>query len=178
MNTPFYSIKILLRFGRYEHPLLFASPPPSIRDNTSVLLSHQPVSYKKCVHWMTGPKLTPWILFLLFVTGNGYTDRNLVPRWLGVGGTCPSRERGYCLFVLAKRVSAIIRNARTKTLFRGIRTRDDYAGWTGGRAVPSALIHGGQEGQELPFILNSFHLSYLLKGHFPASWTVWFIKIF
>ena len=27
---------------------------------------------------------------------------------------------------------------------------------------------GGQEGQELPFKLNSFHLSYLLKGHFPA----------
>ena len=39
---------------------------------------------------------------------------------------------------------------------------------TGGAAAPSALIHGGQEGQELPFILNSFYLSYLLKGHFPA----------
>ena len=33
-------------------------------------------------------------------------------------------------------------------------------------AAPSALIHGGQEGQELLFILNSFHLSYRLKGHF------------
>ena len=27
---------------------------------------------------------------------------------------------------------------------------------------------GVQEGQELPFILNSFYLSYLLKEHFPA----------
>ena len=26
----------------------------------------------------------------------------------------------------------------------------------------------GQEGQEVPFKLNSFLLSYLLKGHFPA----------
>ena len=31
-------------------------------------------------------------------------------------------------------------------------------------AAPSALIHGGQEGQELSFILNSFHLSYLLEA--------------
>ena len=36
----------------------------------------------------------------------------------------------------------------------------------GGVVSPSALIHGGQEGQEFPFILKSFHLSYLLKGHF------------
>ena len=43
--------------------------------------------------------------------------------------------------------------------------RDAYAG-------------GGKEGQEVPFILNSFHLSYLLKGHFPAFQTVWFKKIF
>ena len=44
-------------------------------------------------------------------------------------------------------------------------SRDTY---TGGRrgSFPSALIHGGQEGQEFPFILKSFHLSYLLKGHF------------
>ena len=27
---------------------------------------------------------------------------------------------------------------------------------------------GGQEGQDLPFILNFFHLFYLPKGHFPA----------
>ena len=38
----------------------------------------------------------------------------------------------------------------------------------GGAAAPSALIHGGQEGQEFPFMLNSFHLSYLLKGHYPT----------
>ena len=38
----------------------------------------------------------------------------------------------------------------------------------GGAATPSALIHEGQEGRELFFILNSFHLSYLLKRHFPA----------
>ena len=41
-------------------------------------------------------------------------------------------------------------------------------------AAPSAPILGGQEGQELPFILNSFHLSYLLKGHFLALQTVCF----
>ena len=40
----------------------------------------------------------------------------------------------------------------------------------GGRrgSFPSALIHGVQEGQESPFILNSFQLSYLLKRHFLA----------
>ena len=27
---------------------------------------------------------------------------------------------------------------------------------------------GEQEGQEFPFVLNSSHLSYLLKEHFPA----------
>ena len=27
---------------------------------------------------------------------------------------------------------------------------------------------GGQEKQKLPFILSSFHLSCLVKGHFPA----------
>ena len=27
---------------------------------------------------------------------------------------------------------------------------------------------GGQVGQELPLKVNSFHLSYLLKGHFPS----------
>ena len=46
--------------------------------------------------------------------------------------------------------------------------REAYAGEAGGTGCLSALIHGGQEGQELPFILNSFHLSYLLKGHFLA----------
>ena len=56
--------------------------------------------------------------------------------------------------------------------------RDTYAGGAGGAAAPSALIHGRQEGQELPFILNSFHLSYLLKGHFPAFQTVCCKKIF
>ena len=49
-----------------------------------------------------------------------------------------------------------------------ILTWDAYAGKAGGAAAPSALIHGGQKGKELPFILNSFHLSYLLKGHFLA----------
>ena len=48
----------------------------------------------------------------------------------------------------------------------------------GGAATPSTFILVGQEGQELPFIWNSFHLSYLLKGHFPALQTVWFKKIF
>ena len=33
---------------------------------------------------------------------------------------------------------------------------------------------GEQEGQEVPFILSSFNLSYLVKGHFPALKTVWF----
>ena len=37
-----------------------------------------------------------------------------------------------------------------------------------GHLSSSALIHGGQEAQELPFILNSFHLSHLPKGHFLA----------
>ena len=37
-----------------------------------------------------------------------------------------------------------------------------------GAAVPSALFHVGQEGQELSFILSSFHLFYLVKGHFPG----------
>ena len=34
--------------------------------------------------------------------------------------------------------------------------------------LPSALFHGEQESQELSFILNSFRMSYLVKGHFPA----------
>ena len=42
--------------------------------------------------------------------------------------------------------------------------------------LPSSM--GRQEGQELPFILISFHLSYLLKGHLPALQTVCFKKIF
>ena len=37
-----------------------------------------------------------------------------------------------------------------------------------GAAAPSALFHGGQEGQELAFILSSFYLSCLVKGQFPA----------
>ena len=49
-----------------------------------------------------------------------------------------------------------------------ILTSDAYVGRAVRAAAPSALIHGGQEGQELPFILNSFHLFYLLKRHFPA----------
>ena len=36
----------------------------------------------------------------------------------------------------------------------------------------------GQEGQEFLFILNSFHLSYLLKGLSPAFQTVPFKKTF
>ena len=42
--------------------------------------------------------------------------------------------------------------------------------------LPSSM--GRQEGQELPFILNPFHFSYLLKGHFPAFQTVCFKKLF
>ena len=38
----------------------------------------------------------------------------------------------------------------------------------GGAAAPSALIHGWQEGQELPFILVSFHRSYLFEGAFSG----------
>ena len=38
------------------------------------------------------------------------------------------------------------------TFYWNVLIRDTYA--------------GGQEGQELPFILNSFHLSYLVKGIF------------
>ena len=46
--------------------------------------------------------------------------------------------------------------------------RNAYAGGQEGQLPPLPSSMGGQEGQELPFILNSFHLSYLLKGHFPA----------
>jgi len=38
----------------------------------------------------------------------------------------------------------------------------------GGAAAFSALILGGKKGQEFSFILNSFHLSYFLKGDFLA----------
>ena len=48
----------------------------------------------------------------------------------------------------------------------------------GGVAAPSAFFHGGQEMQQLPFILNSVHLSYLVKGHFLALYMVWFKKRF
>ena len=61
--------------------------------------------------------------------------------------------------------SALFECLLTKNNEIAIHTRDAYAG-------------GGKEGQEVPFILNSFHLSYLLKGHFPAFQTVWFKKIF
>ena len=87
----------------------------------------------------TLPKLTSSILFHLFVIGNGYTNRNLVPRMAGDGGTFPSRERGYCLLLLAKRVSSIIRNARKR------RSSVDSAAGT-----PTL---GGQEGQL--FLLHS-----------------------
>ena len=43
--------------------------------------------------------------------------------------------------------------------------KDDYAG---GAAVPSTLFRREQEGQELPLAMNSFHLSNLVKGHFPV----------
>ena len=36
-----------------------------------------------------------------------------------------------------------------------------------GAAALSALFHGGQEGQELPFILNSFNLN-SCEGAFPS----------
>ena len=48
-----------------------------------------------------------------------------------------------------------------------VATRDAYAGGRRG-SCPLCLIHGGQEGQELPSILNSFHFSNLMKRHFPA----------
>ena len=38
----------------------------------------------------------------------------------------------------------------------------------GEAAIPSVFFYGEQEGQELPFILNPFHLSYLMKGHFSV----------
>ena len=53
------------------------------------------------------------------------------------------------------------------------RIRDAYAGGQEGQLPPLPSFMMGQEGQELPFILNSFHLSYLLKGNFPAFQTVW-----
>ena len=55
----------------------------------------------------------------------------------------------------------------SRAIDRGMGTRNIYAGRAGKAAAPSALIHGGQQGQELHFILNSFHLSYSLNGHFP-----------
>ena len=41
-----------------------------------------------------------------------------------------------------------------------------------------AYTGGEQEGQDLPFKLNSFHLFYLQKGHLLALKIVWFKKIF
>ena len=61
----------------------------------------------------------------------------------------------------AKDMLIIFTNKRSGTLTLG----------GGGTAASSALIHGRQEGQELPFILNSFDLSYLLIGHCPLLWT-------
>ena len=45
-----------------------------------------------------------------------------------------------------------------------ISNRDVYALEAGGAAASSALFHMGEE---LPSILNSFHLSLHMKGHFP-----------
>jgi len=42
------------------------------------------------------------------------------------------------------------------------------AGGAAAASGPSALIHEGQEVQELSFMLISFHISYLLKGHYLA----------
>ena len=38
----------------------------------------------------------------------------------------------------------------------------------GERAAPLLSSMEGQKGQELPSILSSFHLSYLMTGQFPA----------
>ena len=46
--------------------------------------------------------------------------------------------------------------------------RDAYPWGARGAAAPSSLFRGGQEGQELPFVLHCFHLSCHVKGHFPA----------
>ena len=35
-------------------------------------------------------------------------------------------------------------------------------------SFPLCPLPWGQEGQKFPFILNSFHLSYLAMGHFPS----------
>ena len=47
--------------------------------------------------------------------------------------------------------------------------RDAYAGGQEGQLPPlPSSVGRGQEGQEFTFVLHSFHLSYLVKGHFPA----------
>ena len=45
-------------------------------------------------------------------------------------------------------------------------------------AGPICPFPWGQEGQELPCMLNSSLLFYLVKGHFPALYTGWLKKIF
>ena len=37
-----------------------------------------------------------------------------------------------------------------------------------GKSLCSVTVRWGQEGHELPFILSSFHLCYLVKGRIPA----------
>ena len=56
--------------------------------------------------------------------------------------------------------------------------RNAYAGGQEGQLPPLPASMGRQKGQELPVILNSFHLSYFVKWHFPALHMVWFKKIF
>ena len=56
--------------------------------------------------------------------------------------------------------------------------RNAYAGGQEGQQPPLTSSMGGQEEQELPFKMNSFHISYFLKGHFPALLTVGSRKFF
>ena len=59
-------------------------------------------------------------------------------------------------------VISFVLNLACLLLQRLIEPRDACAGeGAGGPAAPSSLFLGGQEGQELSFMLNSFHLSYL-----------------
>ena len=46
--------------------------------------------------------------------------------------------------------------------------RDAYAGEGRKGSCPLCPFLWGLEGQELPFMLNPFPLSYLVKGHFPT----------
>ena len=69
--------------------------------------------------------------------------------------------------------------SKTKTLMQ-LSTRPSQeclsCGWRG--SCPFCLLPWRKGGQELPFILNSFHFSYLIKGHFLALQAVWLKQIF